>query len=62
MPATYFVTCIHQFTFTYVPSITNNQLFLFYFRFSIWNAMMGTSILAMPWAIEQVRTYIHQHL
>ena len=25
-----------------------------YFRFAIWNTMMGTSLLSMPWALEQV--------
>ena len=29
------------------------------FRFSIWNTMMGTSVLSMPWALEQVYLLIH---
>ena len=26
---------------------------MFIFSFAIWNTMMGTSLLSMPWALEQ---------
>ena len=40
----------------YFPGIFFKKVFndvLILFSFAVWNTMMGTSLLSMPWAIEQ---------
>ena len=38
----------------YWPLVARVQNVTVCFSFAMWNTMMGTSLLSMPWAIEQV--------
>lgn len=53
-------SCQHQsIVSVYLPEV---NVFDYYFilslhRFAIWNTMMGTSILSIPWGIKQVISF-----
>jgi hypothetical protein len=43
-----------------VISLVMQPFLLFFSSFSIWNTLMGTSILSMPWAVAQVWSILYR--